>query len=175
MRARGSPPLAVAALDTESCHDPIVARKATSPTGEKWRVRRLLVPDVIRPRFLDPGGPTSDELEGVIGAEGLAVVVIWILFLLVAPILVPIAILGKLLLRRPWYVEARTAGAATRWRVQDWGETQRVVDEVARALEQGVREPRPRGAELLTYWGRMTKKRRQEIEDAEQGFYPREY
>jgi hypothetical protein len=152
-----------------------VARKVTTPKGVKWKVRRLLVPDAIRPRFLDPGGQLSPDLQGVVGAEALAVVVIAILFLLVAPLLIPIAVAGKLLLRRPWYVEAKTAGAVTRWRVPRWSETGRVVDEVARALEQGVAEPKPRGAERVTYWGRMTKKRRRQIEDAEQGFYPREY
>ena len=87
------------------------------------------------------------------GAEGLMGILLWILVLVLSPLLIPLAFVTKIVLRRPWWVEAKSPGQIMRWRVRGWSESGRVVEDVAKALEAGVREPSPSGAERVQYWG----------------------
>jgi hypothetical protein len=154
------------------------------------RVRRLILPDALRPiwpvdalavhvrivRGTEGYLPTVGVQHGVppgavqmFGGEGLVGVLLSALFVVLTPLLLPVAFLVRLLLRRPWWLEARHGGEVMRWRVRRWSDTRRAAAEIAAALEQG-RTPSPANAERVLYWGRQSERERR---DAELGFYPR--
>jgi hypothetical protein len=150
-----------------------MARWVHTPEGQQWTVRRLILPDALRiepfeafPRRWVVARGTETRLltvgvqHGVppgsvqmFGAEGLVGIVVWVLLLLLAPLLVPLALLMKLALRRPWWVEAKSGGQIMRWRVRGFRNAARTVDAVAEAFEAGTRDPSPRWGERVHYWG----------------------
>jgi hypothetical protein len=142
-------------------------------------VRRLILPDALRPGLpslattgfdVQTGGRASSAQAQANLMNALGGIFVALVLLVVGPILLPLVILFRRAFERPWWVEARSStGAVKRWRVRGWDESARVADEVARALERGEQEPKPAGAERVTYWGPKSR-----LEDEEgQGFYAR--
>jgi hypothetical protein len=134
--------------------------------GREWLPRRVRL---RREREL-PDGDVSwladlfdvDFSAGAIVAAISIAVVGAFLFLIVWPIvalaleLVILVLLflaslaGRVVLRRPWRVVARTKDpghAALAWDVKGWRESGRVIEEVAHALESGQKRPQPAGAQ----------------------------
>lgn len=149
-----------------------MARKARTPSGDLWRVRRLVLPDALRPFDVSEAFSRSWVVRGnesfvtvgvqhgvppgnvqMFGSESLAGLLVSIVLLLLLPLLLPIAFVCRLLPGRPCWVEAKRGGLIMRWRARGWSEAGRVADEVAEALEAGVRDPSPRGSERVYYWG----------------------
>jgi hypothetical protein len=105
---------------------------------------------------VDPGGCLDVVGEGIVAAIGVIVVVLVLIFiaipLLVAivdvVIVIGIALLGigaRIVLRRPWVVEASAGGGLTvRWRVVGWKASGERVDEIAKQIAVGTT---PTGAE----------------------------
>jgi hypothetical protein len=131
----------------------------TAPDGRRWTVRRLWLPRMRRRRSDggDPGpwgfdGPVGDI--GDVSAAALAVVVLAILVLVFLPyvffllelVVLPLVFAYRILLRKPWTVEARGDGERNRWRVVGWRRAGEVVDEIAGALERGDEVIAPRGS-----------------------------
>lgn len=140
-------------------------RYATSPDRVRWRVGRRWVPYRVTLRGGDwrDVGPSDlgdigffDSPAGVLA--GLAVIATaMILFLVIWPIvaialeLVILALIfagslaGRVVLRRPWTVVARSEGADPprehEWRVVGWRASGRLVDEAAGALGGGRELP----------------------------------
>lgn len=137
-----------------------MARKVTDPHDVDWKVAREWAPWRPRLRRRDRDGDGSgwldlgdlfsvDDAGGLLVAIGLAIFVV-ALFLVVWPVvaiaielvLVALGILvaaaGRILLRRPWTVSAVTAGGRRwRWQVVGWGESGRLVEEIAEAIRLG--------------------------------------
>jgi hypothetical protein len=136
-------------------------RIVTDPQGRRWRVRRRWLVAPVRPRWRGADGGFFDVPDiGVGDADGLlgaivAVVVIVILAAFVAFYLLPLAILlvevlifvvlaaagiaGRLLLRRPWTLEAEAldGGPKMMWSVAGWRDSRDALDEIATAVERG--------------------------------------
>jgi hypothetical protein len=134
----------------------------TSPDGDRWRVRRQWtnrpLPDVKR-RFRDDA---EDGWAAQIGLEGLfsgldesivlsiALAVMLVLFVLVLWPLLGIAfelvllfllltsgIVGRVLLRRPWIVEATNLDhpqQSTTFGVKGWRRSSQAIEELARTI-----------------------------------------
>jgi len=152
-----------------------MAVSVVSPDGRNWIVRRRLAPrlgaESLWGRFhkryrkaveqtgdvadVDPG--CLDVVgEGIVAAIGVIIVVLVLIFiaipLLVAivdfVIVIGIALLGigaRIVLRRPWVVEASAGGGLTfRWRVVGWKASGERVDEIAKQIAAGAT---PTGAE----------------------------
>lgn len=136
-------------------------RVVTDPEGARWRVRRRWLMAPIRPRYrgadasnFDLPGGGFDAADGVLGAI-VAVIAIIVLAAFVAFVVIPLALLlvevliflvlagaglaGRVLLRRPWTLEARRLGASTRmtWSVAGWRDSREALDEIAAALQAG--------------------------------------
>lgn len=139
-----------------------------APDGRKWKVGRQWLPRRVRIRR-NRGDDHSSlgewlELGDIGGAGGLVVAiaivlglaVIWPLVALALEIVIVIVLVlaglaGRVVLRHPWRVVARTKDSAPdqmAWNVRGWRESGAVVEEVARALAAG-NVPRPAGAERL--------------------------
>ena len=151
-------------------------REVVAPDGTRWSVGRRWLPRRWRgPRWRRTGDgidliPIDLAEGGLTGALiGLAIavgVVLFVVFLapllvllveiLIAVVLVAGVVLGRVLLRRPWIVEARPANRATKaaftWRVVGWRESGRVIEEVSGALASGA-DPRPVGVEAVASLG----------------------
>jgi hypothetical protein len=136
-----------------------MAREIAAPDGRRWRVRRRWL-SMDMPRWRgsreDPGG--WDVPGGELVTEGpfaaiaiavLAVVFIALFFVLIVPAVVflvellvvllvaGLAIAGRIVLRRPWLVEARSDAERESWPVVGWRASGRAVDAVAEAIERG--------------------------------------
>ena len=136
-----------------------MTQKVEDPSGREWTVRRKWVPRRLRWRgrtfsfdLLDGAELLSfgDELPvvGVIFAAiaaflvavGLVVLVlpavVFILELLLIATLVGLGVLGRVLLGRPWTIEARQKGAdhALEWRARGWQGSQEVLESVAQQI-----------------------------------------
>jgi hypothetical protein len=142
-----------------------VAREVVDPAGVRWRVRRRWAPDRrLRPRWhgdvIDVPDVTclGDEPGGVLAGVVIAVVVIvaaivfvplllllgeMVLFLAVAVL----AVVGRVLLGRPWTLEAEAPETRLSWRVKGWGASRRAMTEIAAALARGQRP----GPDLLAH------------------------
>lgn len=146
-----------------------MARWARTPAGQLWKVRRLVLPDALRiepfeafspdwrehgtGRYLDTSSSQHGMPAGNFGVEGLVGIVLWLIVVVLMPLILPLAFLVKIALRRPWWVEARRAGQTMRWRVCGFREADRAAADVADALAAGIREPSPPGGERVYYWG----------------------
>jgi hypothetical protein len=151
------------------------ARKVTDPGGMEWRVRPRwrIGPEIRFRRRRDDGGvdglPDLGDLGAADEAAGaivlvlglvvlavLAVVFVWPLLalaveLLIALILVLAGLVARIVLRRPWIVEASTPGGASRlrYRVRGYRAMRRVCAELADRLAAGDREPTVARAERV--------------------------
>lgn len=143
-------------------------RTVTDPQGEEWRVRRKWIPRKVRWRGKDRDLPDGlidgaellslgDELPvvGVIAAViaalvfGIALVLfvvpalIFLLELLLVLAVVCLGVAGRVLLGRPWTVEAQRGGSdeVLEWKVRGWRASDAKVTEVAEHLEAGLTPP----------------------------------
>jgi hypothetical protein len=152
--------------------------KVTAPDGSTWMVRRRWLawsprwPN--RPRRIKRSGEKRekgdrwswldlpiDELSLVIVLV-LAVFLILIIFVLPALIFVlqvlvflvlaGLAVAGRVLLRRPWKIEAVRAGDPPQkleWEVVGFWRSRRVLREIAQGLSMGHRFIEPEGSRLI--------------------------
>jgi hypothetical protein len=144
------------------------SRAVTTPDGVQWRIgRRLLTRrfgwswrrrgDIASASFSSLGGSSPDLLGADLGASllfvaaavAVVVVLIPILFfgveLVVGGALLAAGIISRVVLRRPWVIEARssdplTPGRVLEWEARGWRQSSRLIDEVARDLAAG-RDP----------------------------------
>jgi hypothetical protein len=140
-----------------------VAAQATDPSGKRWRVGIRWLPWPLRFRGdarLDPAAVDwlPFELSAGGGVTLLAIVVGVILLLTVAlpvvifavevVVLVVLAVaglVGRVILRRPWTIVARSDRDEVRqWRVTGWGAAQAAVDDIARSIGAGIEPGIPR-------------------------------
>lgn len=138
-----------------------MARTAVAPDGVHWRVGRRWLPFRVRLRRDDwrEAGPSDlgdlalfDSPGGLL-AGLVALAAVALLFLVIWPIvaialeLVLVAIIlvgavgGRVILRRPWTVVARSETAERAWNVVGWRRSGRLIDDVADALERGRELP----------------------------------
>jgi hypothetical protein len=139
-----------------------MARSVTSPDGRQWTVRRRWtnrrLPHWRRIRSGTSGGGDAawwaldvgnDFLAGIAIALVVLVLVgvfvflvipliVFTLELLVVLLVVALAALGRVLLGRPWTVEARSGDDVRTYAVKGWRASAEKVDEVATSLERGA-------------------------------------
>jgi hypothetical protein len=138
--------------------------KVVAPNGNAWSVRRLLLPDALRPSLPSFGGratPFGPFYRGAMSTQAqmnifgaLANVLLALAILVIAPLLIPLAVAYRRLSGKAWWVEATSrSGDVKRWRVQKWEDTSGVAEAVASELRKGVLDPRPAKAERVMYWG----------------------
>lgn len=146
-------------------------KTATTPDGEVWRVgvawlprrkslvrrwwrRRKETPDGVD---ADPGGCLDiDELFILVAALAALALLGWLLWWILIPavllvidalllaVLVPAGVLARVLLGRPWIVEACSATAVHRVPVVGWGKARETRDDLVRRIAGGWR---PSGTE----------------------------
>lgn len=152
-------------------------RTVTTPAGEPWQVRRLWAPRlqgeslwarlrrrmrVVRRRseamdVPDPGCAV-DALDELIFVVVLVAVVLFVVLVgfpllvalldvLLVALLTVLGVVGRVVFRRPWVVEATGPDELRRtWRVVGWRASREAVDFVADALAHG--HPPPPGHEV---------------------------
>jgi hypothetical protein len=137
-----------------------------TPDGRTWKVRRRWFPRRPRlgraeladstPEWLDVGG-LGDDLTGIVLAIVIGVVgflLVLVLFNVVAIaielILLVLVLFGgmfaRVVLRRPWVVQASTDGPPAdrrAWKVVGWRRGNRVIADVASQLAAGRQTPDP--------------------------------
>lgn len=146
----------------------MASRTVTDPQGQRWRVKTKWLPRRVRWRGKDVDVP-GELLEGVellsvgddlavlgviaaaLGALIAAVLlvlfvvpaVIFVIELLVVVLLVALGATGRVVLGRPWTVEARLLGTDTsaEWKVRGWRASSAKVTEIARQIEAGHTPP----------------------------------
>ncbi len=148
-------------------------RAVQAPDGREWKVGRQWLPFRVRLRrqrdlpdpnwWLHLGDFVDFSLGGILVGLALAVLGVLLLFvvwpvvalaieIVVLVIVFLVALAGRVFFRRPWRVVARTSDsfrASLAWHVAGWGESGRVIDEVADAIAAGHSQPRPAGAERV--------------------------
>lgn len=150
----------------------------TSPTGVTWTVRRRWLPhrEGIGPRarwrrHRERGGSDwasgidaldfGSDLAGIAIVLGLIVLILVLLFFGWPLVLIGIDLawlllvgifgtIGRVVLRRPWRVEARSDGERRDWFVQGLRQSGRHRDEIARQLRHG-QNPLGDGSAALTH------------------------
>ena len=138
-----------------------MARSVVARDGVHWRVGRQWLPFRVRLRrddwrdaapsdlgdlavFDSPGGLVAGVVA--IAAVILLLLVIWPIvaialeLVLVALILIGVVV-GRVILRRPWTVVARSDREQRTWSVVGWRRSGRMIDAVAGALERGGELP----------------------------------
>ena len=155
------------------------ARSVLAPDGRMWSVGRQWLPEPVRLRprrdgqqsgpdgdgwslgdLADIGDVTPAGIAAALTAIAAAVVLLTVVVPLVAFVvelilfllLAAITIAGRVILRRPWRVVARTKGPPRTtlcWQVAGWAASGAVVEEVAAALADGETRPAPAGALLV--------------------------
>ncbi len=150
--------------------DAFDAHRATTPDGAEWRVGRQWVTRRLRRSWKwrrETGGEmvsaVGNSLPGDVPEGGVLVILgLIVLVLIGAPLLLfgfelvivgcllAAGVLGRVLLRRPWVVQATVIAPpglerVLDWRVSGWRRSHRVIDEVVSDLSAG-REPDPRSA-----------------------------
>lgn len=135
--------------------------KVTDPSGQTWRVSRRWVPWRRRVKSLDDNTPDlswasglgDDPVSLVISLVALVLLAPFVLLVLVAGaelllllLLLPLAILGRVLLGRHWTVEVRR-GWRPWWesRVGDWQASGLRIHEIADAIRRGQAPPQTLG------------------------------
>ena len=100
------------------------------------------------PFELDAGGGITVLLVvvGVILLLTVALpVVIFAVEVVILAVLAIAGLLGRVILRRPWTIVARSdRGEVRQWRVTGWGTAQAAVDDISRAIGAGVEPTIPR-------------------------------
>ena len=150
-------------------------RTVVTPRGREWTVkRRWTVPGhrgtAGRPVDTTRGGlglfGTGLGLDGVgvehlgclyfLGVVGVVIGVVLaasiaalVVIALVIGLLGALGAASRVLLGRPWLVEARSGTDALAWHVRGYGEAGRVVDQLAEALRRGDESPGAHGAERV--------------------------
>ena len=125
--------------------------------GRQWRVRRRWL-TIRRPRWHGKRDPGLDGLDfidlfddPISGIVGLVVGVVFVVLLavFVLPLvlflgelllLIPLAllgVLGRLLLRRPWIIEARCGPSVVRTEVAGWRNSSREISRLAAEARAG--------------------------------------
>ena len=140
-----------------------MGKVVTAPDGTRWRVGRRWVPWRLRRRAWDltelPELPVADvtlidELFGGVVAVVVALIgaVLFVLFVipfliavLEAVLLLLVLVLGvvaRVVLRRPWIVQAVQVGHHGRlaWKAGGWRRSGEVADVIARRLQAGNRD-----------------------------------
>lgn len=140
-----------------------------TPDGLEWRVSRRWSEGrpswtLRRPRELASeslSGLGVPDFPGVDSAEGLLLVVLaMVLVLLLVPILffgvelvavgavLAAGVVGRVVLRQPWTIEATAVGTERRleWQVRGWRKSRAVIRSVVSDLAAG-REPDPTGGD----------------------------
>jgi hypothetical protein len=149
----------------------IGAKRVTAPDGTTWQVGRRWLPDKPeiwrRDRGRDRDSPAGDVISelGFAGfSDSLAAAAIWfvavVLIVVLTIILLPFLVLvleillvalllvgglgGRLFLRKPWTIRARSdEGRELTWRASGWRRSGRVRDDAAAALALGQTDVRP--------------------------------
>jgi hypothetical protein len=134
--------------------------RVRDPDGVEWNVTRrwLHVPrwGRRRPDFDDPGIHFIPFEDASIAA--VAVVVLVVLFLVIGlplllfPLALLVAVCGlvlRIVLRRPWVVEARSDRGEIAWRVRGAIGSRRAMLEIANAFARGDRDYSPPGAKRI--------------------------
>jgi hypothetical protein len=156
-------------------------RAVLAPDGRMWKVGRQWLPFRVRLRrereLPDPSwaGNLFDladlSLGGILVGLSIAILgavlllIVWPLVALaieVAIVLIVflVALAGRLVLRRPWRIVARSRSpvrATLAWHVVGWRASGRVIEEVADSLAAGAAEPRPAGAERVLVEDRVNR------------------
>jgi hypothetical protein len=142
-------------------------RKVTAPDGRTWTLGRHWLPArkrVGRVKLRDLGDLTPSSLDGaddvgVLGAIVIAIVAVIALIVLalvlfnVVAIAIELALLvilllagvfGRVVLRRPWTVFARSGETLHTTQVKGWQASGRTIDELAQRIASGAQlEPAP--------------------------------
>ena len=143
-----------------------MTRKVESPSGLQWTVRRLVVPQAMRPLdrigMLDAATPRRTTVDGmstrVPDAYGAwtGPLPLGALFLPLAFPLLPVVLLMRWLRLLPWTIEARAYPWGRRfppmvfaYEVRGHAEALRVLDQVADALARGDGAPDIPGVENI--------------------------
>ena len=72
-------------------------------------------------------------------------IVIFAVEVVILAVLAAAGLVGRVILRRPWTVVARSdRGEVRQWRVKGWGEARAAVDDVAREIGAGIEPGIPR-------------------------------
>ena len=146
-----------------------MAVTVTAFDGREWRVGRRWVPWRWRMRrpvegagdLADGAGCLAEGLDGILGAIAVAIaVVLFVLFvvpvlialveLTILALLVLLGVAVRIVLRRPWIIDARPGGSVglpLSWKVVGWRRSGEVIQEVAAQLSAGPNVIAPRDAE----------------------------
>lgn len=128
-------------------------RWLTHRSGRSWRRPRDLAAESLSSVGL-PDLPNADSAEGLLLitlAAILMLLLVPILFfgveLLVLGSLLAVGLLGRVVFRQPWIIEARSSGALgaerrVEWHVRGWRKSHRLIARVVSDLTDG-REPDP--------------------------------
>ncbi|QIX25875.1 hypothetical protein ncot_04125 [Nocardioides sp. JQ2195] len=133
--------------------------KVRDHTGQTWRVTRRWVPWRRRLKgFVDagpnlPSGLGDDPISLVIGLIGLIIMLPFVILALVAGLelllvllVLPFAILGRVLLGRHWTVEARKGFRPwSEVKAGGWSDSRQKIQDLAAAIERGDVPPRTLG------------------------------
>jgi len=149
--------------------------RIVAPDGVEWRVGRRWMTRPVRPSLKWrrdagsdlltsgswPGGDSAGSLEEtaliLVGVLVVALVLVPVLLfgieLIALEWVLAVGLAGRVLLGRPWTVQARSvlpAGVERQleWNVKGWRQSGRVIDEVAQQLASG-REPTPPATQML--------------------------
>ena len=136
--------------------------KVVDPHGRTWRVSRRWMPWRRKSSTGDWGSPGpgfslgDDPVSGVLGCLGLVLFIPFVVLsvvvafeMLLLLLLLPFAILGRMLLGRHWRVEVREGwDFAWEFEAGGWSESGRMIEHVAQGLRMGLSpwraaEPRP--------------------------------
>jgi hypothetical protein len=127
--------------------------KVVDPQGRTWRVSRRWMPWRRKTRFGSWGdGPV---FSGSLGDDPISAIIGVVLLILFIPVLVlglvvalemlllllvlPFAVMGRMLLGRHWWVEVRE-GWTFAWETEGggWSDSGRAIDQIAQGLRQGM-------------------------------------
>lgn len=130
----------------------IRSRSVRASDGTAWWIRRRWAP---KPRWRGPFGrhlfdgfdlPFGIDLEGIGVVIAIALFVVFMIFLggpllvflvetlLIIPVVLVTGILGRVLFRRPWTIEATDHRRRVEWKVVGWNASSRAADRMEKAI-----------------------------------------
>jgi hypothetical protein len=142
----------------------IGAKRVTAPDGTTWQVGRRWLPEKPGIWRHERDGSGADWIPEFGLDEGLAAAALWfvavVLIVVLTILLLPFLVLllelaivavllvgglgGRLVLRKPWTIRARSGdGRELTWRASGWRRSGRVRDDAAAALALGQTDVRP--------------------------------